>query len=87
MMVSDWGDQATLTGFTCAAERPLANLQRIQPSDQAQSLDLNGLTIDCDRGEGAGFNAVAMLFSNASRTATYRLRAGMDPTFATNLMD
>ncbi len=71
----DYSDKATITGLNDDAAAPATNLQRQKPNDTARTADLTTIAYELDRGEAKPWNLVAMLSANASKTATWRVRA------------
>jgi hypothetical protein len=69
----EWSDAAALSG-TSSASFPLLNLQKMQPSDLWSAGTTSGF-IQADLGSAQVINLVALLFTNASATATWRVRA------------
>lgn len=83
-------DRATLSGGSWLSSLPLTNLKnRVLKSRKARSVGRlpSATTFDVDLG-GAHISRVFMLAGhNAYLDATFRLRCGNDPTFATVLHD
>lgn len=71
-----WSDAATLTASHEQAQTPASNLQRIQPTDIWSTLNLTP-HLKLDFGDAPTYeagNLVALLFTNASRRDTWRVR-------------
>lgn len=66
-------DAATVTCATATAAGPVVNLQRDQPTDILRSSTVTP-TIKIDLGAVTSFNLIALLFTNAQSTDTWRIR-------------
>ena len=81
--VADWSDEATITATNEDASMPATNLQKKQPGDLWQTEDLTSIQLDFDRGSAKPLNLVALLFTNLTSSATWRVRVDVsDNTFA-----
>ena len=67
-------DEATVTASGSTTAGPVANLQKMRPTDLWESTTLTPY-LEVDLGSVQSFNVVALLFSNASTSATWRIRA------------
>lgn len=83
---SDWGDEASLEtiGNEPGSGAVAAYLQTMQPQDVWQSTSLTSLYFELDRGSAQPWNAVALLFTNATAAATWRIRAAADQVSLTD---
>lgn len=83
---SDWADNASLAliGNEGTGGAVAANLQTMQPRDLWQSTNLTNLHFELDRGSAQPWNAVALLFTNATSAATWRIRAADDQASLTD---
>lgn len=73
---ADWSRNATVIGAGSEnPDIPARNLLREQPTDIWESTGLADLWVEVDRGETAEWNTVALLFTNATSAATWRVRA------------
>ena len=84
-------DAATIyapTGESDQSYAPVTNLQKIQPKDVWQTQGVaSTIKRDVDLLAGASYNLVALLFTNASSTATWTLSTGTNGlTFGTTLI-
>tara|TARA_R110002096_G_scaffold172484_2_gene346170 strand:- start:4017 stop:4823 length:807 start_codon:yes stop_codon:yes gene_type:complete len=68
-------DAATITAGSALANMPVTNLLRTQPKDRWRSDDLNNLYLVVDLGSAQAINLIALLFHNATQSATWRIRA------------
>lgn len=71
----NWSDAATLTASQEATDFPATNLQLMQPTDRWETNNLTSLYLELDRGSAMTWNQVALLFTNATSSATWRIRA------------
>lgn len=67
---------ATITATSEAATMPAANLDRPQPTDVWRSTSLTGQSIAIDLGSAKAVNIAALLFTNLTAAATWRVQAG-----------
>jgi hypothetical protein len=83
---SDWGDAASLEtiGNEPGSGAVAANLQTMQPTELWESTDLTNLHFELDRGSAEALNVVALLYTNASSGATWRIRAADDQASLTD---
>lgn len=65
----------TITGGNSPTETPVGELLTDQPGDVWQSDDLDDLYLVMDLGSAQDVNTVALLFTNATSSATWRIRA------------
>lgn len=70
-----WSDNATLTASNEEETLPGTNLQKTQPTDLWQTQDLSNIYLELDRGSQKNFDLIALLWTNASSNATWRIRA------------
>lgn len=63
-----------IIGAACAASMPITNLFKAQPSDVARFSSLTGMYFEVDLGSAKEVEAVALLYTNATAPATFRLR-------------
>ncbi len=70
-----WSDLATLTASSELASAPVANLQRMQPTDLFQAASSADFYLEADRGSAQPFNLVALLYTNVGGSGTWRVRA------------
>lgn len=68
-------DAAVLTAGSEAADMPAANLLTQQPIDVWRATDLANAYLVADLGAAAAINLVALLYTNASSAAQWRVRA------------
>ncbi len=82
-------DTATLSGGAWSTGLPLDNLKTVQPTEVARSTAVTNAStqFDVDLGSTQLVKLVALPRHNASLSATWRVRAGTDPTFAVTLYD
>lgn len=66
-------DAATVTASHAASAGPVINLQREQPRDIWESTSLTPYLV-IDLGAVTAFNLIALLFTNAQQTDTWRIR-------------
>jgi len=67
---------ATVTATSEAASMPASNLNKVQPSDVWRSAALTGQVIEIDLGSARAVDLVALMFSNLTSAATWRIQAG-----------
>lgn len=87
-----WGnlaDEAMLSGGAAMATLPLANLKIRNQARvwRSPSLALEDTQFDVDLGRAKVWRVFSLVRHNLALDATYRLRAGNDPTFAETLFD
>lgn len=75
MASSRRSDLAVLTANSAATGMPVTNLQRMQPRYAWRSLNPAATVLEIDMATAAAFNLVALLFTNATAAATWRIRA------------
>lgn len=68
-------DAATLTTNNELGTLPATNLQKMQPTKVYRTNSLDAIYMEMDLGSISPFNLVAMLYTNASSTATWQVRA------------
>ena len=68
-------DAAVLTAGSAAANMPVTNLQLVQPTDVWRAIDLANSYVVADLGAAAAITLAALLDTNASSAATWRIRA------------
>ncbi len=68
------GDAATLNGAEAVDGFPISNLQITQPSEVWRPSDITNAFVTIDLGSQASVNLVAMLYTNLSSAATWRVR-------------
>lgn len=71
----NWSEFATVTAAVETSAGPASNLARMRPSEVWETDDLTQIQLDLDRGERAVFTFVALLHTNATVDATWRVRA------------
>lgn len=69
------GDAAVITAGSAGATTPASNLQRKQPTDIWQTVDLSTAYLIIDLGSSQAINLIALLFTNATSGAIWRIRA------------
>lgn len=67
---------ATVTATTAASTMPASNLDKAQPTDIWRSTSLTGQSIAIDLGAAKAVDLVALLFTNLTSAATWRVQAG-----------
>jgi hypothetical protein len=70
-----WSDLATLTASQALSTTPGTNLQTMQPTDLWQSTNLTSVSLELDAGSALPFTLVALLYSNLTLAATWRIRS------------
>jgi len=82
-------ESATLSGGSWLPAMPLTNLQdrRLGYLARSSSPAAAHTKFDVDFGGTRLFRVIALVNHNLSSTATYRIRLGLDPTFATTAGD
>lgn len=82
-------DDATVSGGQWRATMPLANLKnrRLRKFARSVNLDLASTQWSVDLGAEKLCRVFAFINHNLSLDAKVRIRAGLDPTFASNLFD
>lgn len=67
---------ATVTAASAAATMPASNLDKPQPTDVWRSTSLTSQYIEIDLGSARAVDLVALLFTNLTSAATWRVQAG-----------
>lgn len=81
---SDWGDEATIDESSAAASGfPVDNVKETQPTDFWDAATGTPYIV-LDRGSAAAFDTVALLYTDLSSTATWRVRAADDKASLTD---
>lgn len=73
---------ATITATTAATSMPASNLNKVQPSDVWRSTDLTGEYIEIDLGSAKAVDLIALMFTNFTSAATWRVQAGTTTAYS-----
>jgi len=66
----------TATATSAATSMPASNLNKVQPSDVWRSTSITGQVIEIDLGSAKAVDLVALMFTNLTSAATWRVQAG-----------
>ena len=72
----------TATAVSAATSMPASNLNKVQPSDVWRSTSLTSQYIEVDLGLAKAVTVVALLFTNLTSAATWRVQAGTTTAYA-----
>ena len=67
-------DAATLTAGSEAAGMPVGNLQTFQPSEKWRATNLAAAYVEADLGAAQPLDLIALLYTNTTSAATWRIR-------------